>query len=498
MSTLFTKVFAFFMKEVHDVRRQPRLMLSLIGGPLLVLGAFGATFRSANPFVRTVLVWPEEGIPGLSQEDAVDFIGANFSLTAVTTDEAEALRMLDAGETDVVQIVPTVAVGEVAQGTHPQIRWISRTIDPNAEAWIRSMAYGEVSYVNQQLLASEATQAQDKAREVNESLDSALLSYKGFSESLNPQTLDEALGVTRELNDNLTNLLAFLPPEALAEANLSAELHDLYRDLRILVDDLQELEDALQDSNPSVQLERLDSTIAEIEALEDTIDTFIAVPADTIVTPIQGNYTNLRGGAFGLVVFFAPSVLALLIQQMAVTLASLGLVREREMGSFEMFRVAPLQFTQILLGKSLAYVLFVTIAGVILTGLMALLNVPMPSNVLQFLALLFVLALASVGIGFLISAVSRTDSQAIQLTMLLLLLSIFFTGFFLPITGFAWPAWIIALFIPMTSGIEGFQSLMLSGESVNSEVWFMLGTITLISFTMVMLIMRRQYRQVLD
>ncbi len=85
MSEFITKVWAFFIKEFHDVRRQPRLMLSLIGGPLLVLGAFGATFRSANPFVRTVLVWPAEGIPGVSQDQAVQFIEANFSLTGIVS-----------------------------------------------------------------------------------------------------------------------------------------------------------------------------------------------------------------------------------------------------------------------------------------------------------------------------------------------------------------------------------------------------------------------------
>ena len=497
MSEFITKVLGFFLKEFHDVRRQPRLMLSLIGGPLLVLGAFGATFRSANPFVRTVLVWPEEGIPGVQQEQAVQFIEANFSLTGIVSDEEEALRMLEAGETDVVQIIPTVTAGVSADGARPEIRWISRTIDPNAEAWIRSLAYGEVNFINQQLLASEAGQAQDRAGEVNMSLAEALRSYQELSQSLDPAQIDRALATTSELSGVLTELLAFLPPEALAQANLSPELSALYRDLRLVVDDLEELEGVLRDGELSAQLERLDSTVAEIESLEATIDTFIDVPAETIVSPVRETYTNLRGGAYSLVVFFAPSVLALLIQQMAVTLASLGLVREREMGAFEMFRVAPLKFVQLLLGKTLAYVLFVVIAGVILTGLMALLQVPLPTNIIQFLALLFLLALASVGVGFVISAVSRTDSQAIQLTMLLLLLSIFFTGFFLPITGFAWPAWIIALSIPMTSGIEGFQNLMLAGKPVGGTAWFLLSVITVSSFGIVMLIMRRQYRQAL-
>jgi ABC-2 type transport system permease protein len=92
--------------------------------------------------------------------------------------------------------------------------------------------------------------------------------------------------------------------------------------------------------------------------------------------------------------------------------------------------------------------------------------------------------------------VSGTDSQAIQLTMLLLLLSIFFTGFFLPMTGFMWPAWLISALLPMTHAIEGFQELLLKGDSVDFSVWLGLGLITLLSYGLVGLIMRRRYTRI--
>ena len=90
--TALTKIFAFFLKEFHDVRRQPRLLLSLVGGPLLVLAAFGATFRSANPGVSAVLVWPENGVPGVEQQQAEALIGSSFRLAKTTTDRAEGAR----------------------------------------------------------------------------------------------------------------------------------------------------------------------------------------------------------------------------------------------------------------------------------------------------------------------------------------------------------------------------------------------------------------------
>jgi ABC-2 type transport system permease protein len=492
------KAFSFFVKEFHDIRRQPRLLASLVGGPLIVLAAFGATFRSANPFVSAVLVWPEAGIPGISQEQAAQFIGRNFHLVKVTTDEAEAMQMLENGEVDVVQIVPEISPTPDANKERPEIQVISRAIDPNAEAWTRSLAYGEMNFINQQLLKQEATLAQEKAQGAAGELASAQQDFEQLRENFNPQEIQKAEETITELRGLLVELLAFLPPESLAQANISPELSDLYRDIDVLTDDLDELESVLREGDLVNQAERLDSTIEEIGKLRGTLDVFTAIPSENIISPVQETYTNQRGSAYSLVVFYAPAVLALLVQQLAITLASLGLVRERQMGSFEMFRVSPLRFSQILLGKSLAYILFVTFGGLILTAVLALLKVPLPSFPLQYLVLLVLLATAAVGIGFLISSVSRTDSQAIQLTMLVLLLSIFFTGFFLPITGFLWPAWIIALFIPMTHAIEGFQSLMLSGASVDSAVWQGLVLIIILAYGTVSLIMRRQYRKVLN
>jgi ABC-2 type transport system permease protein len=406
--------------------------------------------------------------------------------------------MLERGDVDVVQIVPQISPTPDANKARPEIQVISRAIDPNAEAWTRSLAYGEMNFINQQLLSQEAKLAQQKAEGAAGSLASAQQEFEKLREKFEPQEILKAEGTIKELRTLLVELLAFLPPESLAQANVSSELSNLYKDIRILSDDLDELEGVLQDGELVNQIDRLDSTIEEVATLRGTLDVFSATPSENIISPVKESYTNLRGSAYTLVIFYAPAVLALLVQQLAITLASLGLVRERQMGSFEMFRVSPLKFSQILLGKSLAYILFVTFGGLILTAVLTLLKVPLPAFPLQYLVLLVLLATAAVGIGFSISAVSRTDSQAIQLTMLVLLLSIFFTGFFLPITGFLWPAWIIALFIPMTHAIEGFQSLMLSGASVSAGVWIGLVMIILLSYGVVSLIMRRQYRNVLN
>jgi ABC-2 type transport system permease protein len=488
------KAFSFLAKEFHDIRRQPRLLLSLVGGPLLVLAAFGATFRSANPFVTTVLVWPEGGVPGVDQAQAEEYIGSNFALIKSTTDRDEAMAMLESGQVDVVQIIPDVVALQPGSGTRPQIEIVSRTIDPNAEAWIRSLAYGELNYINRQLLTQEAQTAQDRAREATVNLEDAANEFRQLQQSFEAQDIDDTLATTRELRSALVSLLEYLPPVSQAQANLAPELARIHRDAEILIDDLDELERVLASGELTTRMERLSSTVEEIDTFRGTVDEFVAVPAQDIVSPIRETYSNVRGAPYSLVIFYTPAVLALLVQQLAVTLGALGLVRERQMGSFEMFRVSPLRFSQILIGKSAAYILYVTVAGIILTGLLALLKVPLPVHWVQHLVLLVLLATASTGIGFLISAVSQTDSQAIQLTMLLLLLSIFFTGFFLPLTGFLWPARIIGALLPMTSAIRGFKNTLLEGTAVEPGLMTILVVLTLLAYGLVWLIMRRQYR----
>ena len=133
-----------------------------------------------------------------------------------------------------------------------------------------------------------------------------------------------------------------------------------------------------------------------------------------------------------------------------------------------------------------------------MTALMVFLKVPLPAQPAQFLVMLVLVAVASVGIGLLISSVSSTDSQAIQLTMIVLLLSIFFTGFFLEVTGFLWPAWIITLLLPMSYAVYGFQLLMLVGSSPQLFVWIGLGVVSIIYYGLTAVIMRRQYRNVMN
>jgi ABC-2 type transport system permease protein len=179
------------------------------------------------------------------------------------------------------------------------------------------------------------------------------------------------------------------------------------------------------------------------------------------IAPTEANYTN----------FFGPAVLALVLQHLAVTLTALSMVRERLSGQMDLFRVAPINSMEVLLGKYLAYALLtVVVAGTVGALMVFGLGVPVLGGYLSAIGLVLLLAFASLGVGLLISLIADSERQAVQLSMLVLLASVFFSGFVLPVKDFIGPVQYIAYVLPVTHGIATLQETMLRGAVTD---WWM-------------------------
>lgn len=487
------RIRAYFLKEVNEIRRQPLLILSLIIGPLLVLILFGANYTSSTPRIRTTIVVPPGGFPGVNEEQIRSLIGTNFTIVAITPDRAAAMASLNAGEIDLIQVIPNTISESFGSGVHPQIQFIANAINPLTEGWIQYLAYAEINEVNKAILRSTTAQAQREVATVRLRLvdaEGVAAEIEQGVSAARKQSVQRDLRTTVEV---LTELEGSLPVQEIL-AGQSGDLATARARISTIKQNLIAIERAIENGTIDQQLAELANTRRELQVLDSTLELFISANPDEIISPVSQSYSNIRGSAYSAVVYYAPGVLALLVQHTAITLGALALVRERLMGAFEVFRVAPVSLTQLILGKYLGYTLFIALAALVLIGAMGVLGVPLPGNWLQFAGLILLLILASLGIGFFISSVSGSDSQAIQLAMISLLLSIFFSGFFIALDSFAWPALPVAYSIPMTHGLAGFQNLMLRGIPPGPWTWVGLTLIAIISFTVVVLVTRRQLR----
>lgn len=187
----------------------------------------------------------------------------------------------------------------------------------------------------------------------------------------------------------------------------------------------------------------LDSQIEQVRTLRNTMfdlqataDLLERIPTDVLIAPLTTTIENVSRFEPDYLGFYAPAVLALLLQHIAVTFSSLSLVRERLLGAEEVFRVAPITPWEIITGKYMSYSLLnLTIAAVLSFLIVFLMGVPFFGSLAYFILVLILLTAASLGWGFFISLFSNRESQSVQLSMLILIAFVFFSGFFLPLFG---------------------------------------------------------------
>ena len=221
----------------------------------------------------------------------------------------------------------------------------------------------------------------------------------------------------------------------------------------------------------------------------------IAISPQVIAAPTRADTRNLAPITPNVVAYFAPAVLALVLQHMGVTLTALSLVRERLSGAMDIFRVAPVRALEILVGKYLAYAFFnLSIAAAISFLLIGALHVPLLSPPGQMAWVIILLSFAAVGLGLLISTIVDSERQAVQLSMLVLLASVFFSGFVLPLDQFITPLRIAAYSLPVTHGIQLLQDFMLRGGTNASWELGVLGAIGVVLFLLTSITVRRNLR----
>jgi ABC-2 type transport system permease protein len=188
------------------------------------------------------------------------------------------------------------------------------------------------------------------------------------------------------------------------------------------------------------------------------------VPPEVIASPTRPVLQNLAAVQPTIVGFYGPAALALVLQHMAVTLIALSIVRERSSGALDRFRASPMRATEVVIGKVLAFgLLGGAIAATSTWLLVSVLGVPMLGSPAMIALVIGLLLLASLGLGLLISVVSDSERQAVQLSLLTLLASMFFSGFVLRIEEFQPAVQVAAYALPVTHGIAMLQDLMLRG-----------------------------------
>ena len=308
----------------------------------------------------------------------------------------------------------------------------------------------------------------------------------------------DAAAAEQRLRDGEIDLVIIAPEDAVGELRGGRQTT-----IRVMWNQIDPVYDQLAGLATSILVSSLNAEIIEAAAAEgiafaeaEVGDEVPDVPPEVVARPTTAETENVAPSEPSVVSYFGPAVFALVIQHLAITLTALSLVRERLSGQLDRFRVAPVTSSELLIGKYVAYAaLSLAVGGAVGALLVGVLGVPLLGGWLPLIGIVLLLTFASLGVGLLISLVADSERQAVQLSMIVLLASVFFSGFVLPVTDFAEWTQYLAYSLPVTHGIALLQDIMLRGEV--SALWMVaaLAVIGLVLYVGSLLRLRRIMRQ---
>ena len=169
--------------------------------------------------------------------------------------------------------------------------------------------------------------------------------------------------------------------------------------------------------------------------------------------------------------FYVPGVIGVVLQIGTTVATAMALVRERERGTLEQLLVSPLSRAGLMLGKIVPYLCIGMAMAVLLFVIMRFVfNVPIAGNVVAMLfsALVYVFALLS--LGLLVGTKAENQMQALQMSMVFLLPSVFFSGFIFPRETMPWIFYALGALFPTTYFISLMRAIILRGANF-FEYW---------------------------
>ncbi len=170
--------------------------------------------------------------------------------------------------------------------------------------------------------------------------------------------------------------------------------------------------------------------------------------------------------------FMIPGVLGMLLMVVTMMLTSMGLVKEKEIGTMEQLIVTPIRAYQLILGKLIPFVIIGFIEAV-LTVLVATFwfDIPVRGSIPLLFGLCGIYLLTTLGLGLFVSTVSRTQQQAMMAASFFVMMPmIILSGFVFPIENMPRPIQYVTYLLPLRYFFVILRGIFLKGAGID-HLW---------------------------
>ncbi len=157
-----------------------------------------------------------------------------------------------------------------------------------------------------------------------------------------------------------------------------------------------------------------------------------------------------------------PGLIGIILMMTMMLFTAVALVRERELGNLELLINTPLRSSELMIGKVTPYILIGLLQlGIILGVGSVLFAVPVRGSILDLYIAGSAFIAANLALGLLLSTAAKTQFQAMQMMIFVMLPSILLSGFMFPFDGMPLAAQYIGEALPTTHFIRIARGIML-------------------------------------
>jgi len=166
-----------------------------------------------------------------------------------------------------------------------------------------------------------------------------------------------------------------------------------------------------------------------------------------------------------------PGLIAILLAFSGTILAAFAIVRERERGTLEQLMVTPVSPLGVVVGKLVPYLVLALFQLQIIFAIMVFVfRVPVHGSLLLLEGLSVVYLFALLALGLLISSRAKTQAEAIQMSMGVMLPSVLLSGYIFPLASLPLPIRTLAQIIPATHFIAISRGIVLRAATFH-DLW---------------------------
>ena len=134
--------------------------------------------------------------------------------------------------------------------------------------------------------------------------------------------------------------------------------------------------------------------------------------------------------------YYVPSLIATMLFIFSLLLTSIGIVREKEIGTIEQVMVTPIRGVEFILGKTIPYMLtgYISMSFMLIIAWLVF-DVHVRGSLPLLYCLTGIYLAGNLGIALIISGTAATQQQALLTSFLVLMPSVMLSGFMFPITN---------------------------------------------------------------